>query len=174
MTESKISLPIPKIETHLLHDPVAEFVAEQDPEGDMVAELPGGLNRIVMPSPRGGFYTTKVETDLAAQAERNILMRRGSSENALPPTPKTPKTPGPLTQIPFLPSHSPPVVQIQKDPFESVLDMLVDTKGQKCGTLFERHVIKDKIDGLSPRFNESGTPRRFRAYDALQSPRYPQ
>eukprot|EP00300_Choanocystis_sp_HF-7_P036844 c52782_g1_i1.p1 GENE.c52782_g1_i1~~c52782_g1_i1.p1 ORF type:complete len:158 (-),score=33.32 c52782_g1_i1:106-579(-) len=154
MAETKpvFSFDIPKIETHLLHDPVAEFVPEQDPEGDLVVELPGGLNRVVMPSPRGGFYTTKVEADLTTQAEQS-LMRRGENSAIQAPSPRAP---------------------VKKDELDQQFDILIEAKKNRTGSLVaERHIIKDKIDGLSPRISDTGghTPRRNRAYDALISPR---
>eukprot|EP00301_Raphidiophrys_heterophryoidea_P007247 c12829_g1_i1.p1 GENE.c12829_g1_i1~~c12829_g1_i1.p1 ORF type:complete len:154 (+),score=23.21 c12829_g1_i1:284-745(+) len=143
---------VPKIQTELLHDPVAEFVPEMDPEGDHVPELPGGLHRIVVPSPRGGFYANKVDAEWATKQVEEILRQRPNhSANYEDQKPATPK----------------------KDLLDDQFNQLLQKKPTR-EDMVERLVIKDSIDGITPRSNGSGgpqTPRRDRAYDALSSPR---
>ncbi len=67
---------VPKLQTNLLHDPVAEFVPESDPDGDQVTELPGGLNRTIMPSPRGGFYANQGDMNWAMKQIEGALRTR--------------------------------------------------------------------------------------------------
>jgi hypothetical protein len=76
---------IPKLSTSLLRDPVAEFVPEPDPSGDSVPELPGGLNRVVVPSPRGGFYANSANSGVASrQHEGSSLKRPGMTPDPVP------------------------------------------------------------------------------------------
>jgi len=139
---------VPKIQTELLHDPVAEFVPEADPEGDHVPELPGGLHRIVVPSPRGGFYANKVDADWALKQAEDILRHRPKPGQAEEPKPVTPR----------------------KDQLDEQFSQLLQKKPTK-EEMVERLVIKDSIDGITPRSAGPHTPRRDRVYDALSSPR---
>eukprot|EP00298_Acanthocystis_sp_HF-20_P007717 c17239_g1_i1.p1 GENE.c17239_g1_i1~~c17239_g1_i1.p1 ORF type:complete len:146 (-),score=78.13 c17239_g1_i1:306-743(-) len=136
---------IPKIDTNSLFDPVAAFVPEMGDDGDVVTELPGGLNRTIVPSPRGGFYANKSDLDWA------------------------------LSQDPIAQAMLQEKTDEQKTKHEDLnnqFEQLIGKRGTH-EPLSGRALMKDKIDGINQKGTTTPgrTPRRDRAYDSLLSPR---
>jgi len=115
-------------------------------DGDVVTELPGGLNRTIIPSPRGGFYANKADLDwaLAQDPITQAMLQQGKTEEE----------------------------KTKHDELQLQFEQLVGKRGAH-EPLSGRAMIKDKIDGIAVKTTTTPgrTPRRDRAYDALLSPR---